>query len=316
MISFKKKSVVKVLRAIIVSILIFAVFSFFLTKFIYDATFSRYNGEPLAASDELQDIIQNRRSVSFRCGVNLLKGHYYAAPDALALVVIAPGYGADDDQYLWQINSFLDCGWSVFSFDSTGHCDSEGDSAVGFSQELLDLEAALDYIEEQQRFGCEALLLFGHSRGGYAVCGVLDRHEDITAAVSVSGINSAMEAVMEPAARRIGLIAYGNYPLLWLYQSMLFGVDVVNIEAAETINATDVPVMLVHGVQDTSVPIDRSSIVAHRDQISSDRVEYYICDQPGQSGHTDLLYAADGTANDELMEKINEFYKRSIKIRG
>ncbi len=316
MISSKKKSIARVLRVIVVSILIFTVFSFCLTKVIYDATFPRYNREPLSADVELQDMIQNRQSVSFMSGENALKGHYYAAPGASALVVIAPGYGADDDQYLWQVNSFLDYGWSVFSFDSTGHCDSEGDSAIGFSQELLDLEAALDYIEGQQRFGCKALLLFGHSRGGYAVCGVLDRHEDIAAVVSVSGINSAMEAVMEPAARRIGFIAYGNYPLLWLYQSMLFGADVVNIEAAETINATEVPVMLVHGTQDRSVPIDRSSIIAHRDQIVSDKVEYYLCDRPGQSGHTDLLYDADGTANDELMEKINDFYRRSIKMRG
>ncbi len=316
MISSKKKSVAKVLRAIIVSILVFAIFSFCLTKVIYDATFPRYNGEPLVTSDELQNIIENRQAVSFESGKNVLKGYYYAASEASALVVIAPGYGADDDQYLWQVNSFLDCGWSVFSFDSTGHCDSEGDSAIGFSQELLDLEAALDFIEGQQRFGCEALLLFGHSRGGYAVCGVLDRHENITAVVSVSGINSAMEAIMEPAARRIGFIAYGNYPLLWLYQSMLFGADVVNIQVAETINATDVPVLLVHGTQDASVPIDRSSIMAHRDQISSNKVEYYLCDQPGQAGHTDLLYDADGTANDVLMEKINDFYKRSIKTRG
>lgn len=316
MISSKKKSAVKVLSAILVLILIFTFFSFFLTKVVYDATFPRYNGEPLDTSDELQSVIQNRQPVSFESGQNVLKGYYYAAPDAMALVVIAPGYGADDDQYLWQINSFLDCGWSVFSFDSTGHCDSEGDSAIGFSQELLDLEAALDYVEGQQRFGCEALLLFGHSRGGYAVCGVLDRHEDITAVVSVSGINSAMEAVMEPVARRIGSIAYSNYPLLWLYQSMLFGADVVNIQVSETINETDVPVLIVHGADDMSVTIDGSSIMAHKDQISSDKVEYYICDRPGQSGHTDLLYDNDGTANDELMEKINEFYERSINARG
>ncbi len=316
MISSKKKSITKVLRVIVVSILLVAVLTFFVTKGVYDATFSRYDRRASISTEALQDIIDKRQTVHFSCGDNLLKGHYYPSQNTSALVVIAPGYGADDDQYLWQIQSFLDCGWSVFSFDSTGHCDSEGASSVGFSQELLDLEAALDYIEEQQRFGCKAILLFGHSRGGYAVCGVLERHEGIAAVVSVSGINSAMEAVMEPAARRVGFVAYGNYPLLWLYQSMLFGADVVNIQAAQTINSSDVPVLLVHGTQDEAVAIDGASIVAHRDEISSEHVEYYLCDQPGQAGHTDLLYDANGRANRQLMDKINDFYKRSIKIRG
>jgi len=316
MISFKKKSTKKVLRIIIVLLLIITVFSFFLTKFIYDATFPRQSGSDLRIDESLVDLVETRQPMDFASGKNRLRGYYYEAPQAQALVVVAPGYAADDDEFLWHIHSFLEQGWSVFSFDCTGHYDSEGDSSVGFSQQLLDLDAALDYIESQDRFGCEALMLFGHSRGGYAVCGVLEEHPEVTAVVSISAVNRAMDAVMEPATRYMGSLAYGNYPMLWFYQAILFGTDVLNVEAVHAINHADVPVLIVHGSTDDTVSPDKTAIIAHREEITSNRVEYFICDQPGQSGHTDLLFDHDGTENDVLMTKINDFYQRSIKTRG
>ena len=313
MVSFKKKSVKKVLRIIISLLLIVTVLSFFLTKFIYDAAFPRQQGSQAATPQELESLVQSRQGVTFSSGHNRLQGYYYPAPQATALVVIAPGFAANDDEFLWHIRAFVEQGWSVFSFDSTGHFDSEGDSSVGFSQQLLDLDAALDYIEDRDCFGCQALMLFGHSRGGFAVCGVLAEHPQITAVVSVSGINSAMDAVLESATRYVGALAYGNYPMLWFYQAILFGPDVVGIEAAASIEAADVPVLLVHGREDETVPLNTSSIVAHAGDISSEKIEYYICDR---AGHTDLLFDSDGTDNDALMRVITEFYQRSINLRG
>lgn len=316
MISFKKKSKKKVLKIIIALLLIVTVFSFFLTKFIYDAAFPRYNSGEVSVDESLLEIVAGRQPIDFPSGKNRLRGYYYEVPQSQALVVVAPGFGADDDTFLWHIRSFIEQGWSVFSFDCTGHYDSEGDSSVGFSQQLLDLDAALDYINSRQRFGCEALMLFGHSRGGYAVCGVLEEHPEVTAVVSVSGINRAMDAILEPATRYMGRLAYGNYPMLWFYQAILFGTDVLNVEATHAINHADVPVLIVHGSTDEAVSVDKTAIWAHRYEIVCDKVEYYLCDQPGQSGHTDLLFDADGTENEELMTKIHDFYQRSINMRG
>ena len=125
-----------------------------------------------------------------------------------------------------------------------------------------------------------------------------------------------MDAIIEPATRYVGSLAYGNYPMLWFYQAILFGTDVLNVEAVHAINQADVPVLIVHGSTDDTVSVDKTAIIAHRDEIKSEKVEYYLCDQPGQSGHTDLLFDRDGTENDVLMTKIHEFYQRSINMRG
>lgn len=309
--SFKKKFSLKVWKIIIVSLILFFALSYLITKAVYNICFPRYD-EKVDIPMELRAMTDERQPVEFYSGENLLRGHLYGDGLGLGIVIVAPGFRASEDNYLWQINSFQEYGWDVLSFDTTGSCTSEGNSSVGFSQELLDLNAALDYVEKNYNY--DNIFIFGHSRGGYAACGLLNSDHRINAVVSVAGINSAMEAVIEPAQNYVGLLAYGNYPFLWLYQSTLFGADVMDIHADEQISDTDVPTLIIQGVNDDVAPIDSSSIYSHKDEISSDCVEYYICDIPGQDGHTDLLFDKDGTANDVLMGIINQFYRKNSAV--
>ena len=310
--SFNKKSLKKVWRIIIITVIIYIIISFAITKIVYDACFVRYDEKSNVDIPKLSAIIDKRAEVEFQCNDNLLKGYLYGNGQSKGIVVVAPGFHAGADDYLWQINSFLEYGWDVFAFDATGHCDSEGGSSVGFSQELLDLDAALQYIEDNYNY--PNLFLFGHSRGGYAVCNMVGSEYDITAVVSVSGINSAMEAIMEPAASRVGFLAYGNYHFLWLYQTMIFGREVVSLSVDEELDKAKVPTLIIQGANDDVAPMDSSSIYSHKEEIDSECVEYYICDIPGQDGHTNLLFDADGTANDSLMNIINQFYSKKSAV--
>ena len=294
---------------VMLSLLAFCVVSMVATKLVYDGIFVRYDPAPASPSAELSAVIAARETVSFLSGENRLSGYLYRATGenaADALIVLAPGYHACADEYLWQIESLLDYGWSVFAFDPTGSCHSEGDSLVGFPQELCDLKAALAFLDENDRFGLSKLVLLGHSRGGYAVCCAAGE-TDVAAVVTVSGINSAMEGIMSASVEAIGPVAYGNYPFLWAYQTLLFGGDIVSANAAQILSDTAVPVLIVHGQQDTTVPTDKYSILSHRDEIHSGAVEVYMCEDAGQDGHTNLLFDADGTANDALMQKIHTF---------
>lgn len=308
MVSTKHARLKKVWIRIIAAVLIFCVISFGVTKVVYDRIFARYDPVETAVPASLSDTVKQREELTFYSSEHRLSGYLYRAKShsLKALVVLAPGFHACADEYLWQIRSLLDYGWAVFAFDPTGSCHSEGASCIGFPQELCDLQAALHFVEEQNRFGYEEIVLLGHSRGGYAACcaaGVTD----VAAVVTVSGINSAMEGVMGSSVEQIGPVAYGNYPFLWLYQTLLFGSETANASASQVLSETDVPVLIVHGKRDDQVPPEKYSILSHREEIDSDVVEVYICDEAGQDGHTNLLFDADGTANEELMERIHEF---------
>ncbi|MBQ8148706.1 MAG: alpha/beta fold hydrolase [Lachnospiraceae bacterium] len=301
-------------RIIIITLLSFILASFAMTKLIYDACFQRYDVVNEEIPEEFQPLLEERQNISLQSGKNKIQGYLYSEADSDALVVIAPGYCASADSYLGLVQDFVDYGWDVFIFDSTGSCTSEGKTSVGFSQELLDLDVALTYIEANYEY--EDLLLFGHSRGGYSVCGMLGSDHDITAVVSVGGVNSAMEAVIQPATNYVGVLAYGNYPFLWLYQVLLFDMETVNIRADRQISNSEVPTLIIQGSNDIIVPMDKSSIYSYREQIESEHVEFILNEVPGQDGHRDILFDSDGTANNELMENINRFYMESMEDQG
>lgn len=311
MASAKKFHLKKVLIIIFSCIVAFSLLSMVITKIVYDSIFDRYD-EPIEVPAQLSTMVQQRQVCRFPSGDNTLTGYYYSAPNpeqAHGLIVLTPGFNAGGDNYLWQISELRNYGWAVFTFDTTGTQQSQGDGQVGFSQSVPDLAAALKYVEKCNRFGYNELILMGHSRGAYAACCILAQQEDVAAVVAVSGVNSAMEGVMHMSTQAIGYISYGNYGFLWLYQAILFGSDTLQLDAAQIISEEDVPVLVVQGTQDDQAPTDSCSIYSHKEEIKSSQVEYLLC----EAGHTDVLYDEDGTANDALMEEIHNFLIRSIK---
>ena len=315
MASEKKSKLKRVLIIIVAVILSFSAASMLATKLIYDMIFVRYDAPDREVPAALSQMVADREVVQYEADGVRLEGYLYRcngenAKDAL--VVIAPGFHAGADDYLWQIQSLLDYGWSVFAYDPTGSCNSGGESYVGFPQQIIDMEATLGYLKSKHRFGYEKIALLGHSRGGYAAACALETDYEIDAVITVSGVNSAMEGIMGHASAYVGPVAYGNYGFLWLYQVMLFGTDTVNATADEAISGSDVPVLVVHGAQDDQFPVDKNSIISHSDEMQREGVEYVICETPGQDGHTDLLFSPDGGENTELMAQIHDFLERSI----
>ncbi len=311
----KKPKLKRVLIAIIITIICFFALSLLATKIIYDSIFVRYDCGVSEYPEALHETVGLREEVKYPSGENMLSGYLYKYSgeyDKNALIVIAPGYNACCDSYIWQIHELLECGWSVFAFDSTGCCKSEGKSSIGFPQELCDIRATLDYLKEQDKFSYDDVVLLGHSRGGYAACCALAYDYDISAVVSVSGVNSAMDGIMSASVSKIGPLAYANYGFLWLYQTMLFGSETVNLRADKTISETDTPVLLIHGEDDNLIPANKYSIISHKDSLKGENVEFIMRSHPDNSGHTNLLFDDDGTADDELIEIINEFLVKHI----
>ena len=73
--SFYKKPLKKVWRIIIITVIVYILFSFAITKIVYDAIFTRYDEEPTVSITELSDLISDRQEVEFRSEDNLLKGY-------------------------------------------------------------------------------------------------------------------------------------------------------------------------------------------------------------------------------------------------
>ncbi|MCR4618038.1 MAG: alpha/beta fold hydrolase [Lachnospiraceae bacterium] len=287
----KKKPV----RIIVIIIVFLFISNSVATKIIYDSVFARYDRKEelsVLSDEKYASLIEKRESFFVNEGKETLKTYMYDAENQKGLMVIAPGLHAGADDYIPVIDSFYNAGYDVVAFDPLGCVDSSGKSPKGFSQEIEDLRSVLSYVRDS--YPGEDIYLFGHSRGGFAVTAILNEDTDIKGVITVSGLNSAMEAIISLSSKYVGKIANLNYPALWCYQAMLFGPGVMGLKSDKIVSNSEVPVLVIQGSKDSTAPMDEYSIYSHKEEITGDNATYVLCSEPGQNGHTDIMYGEDG----------------------
>lgn len=289
-----KKIFKRILLILAIILVIFSIASFVIVKVNFDDIFSRTTLDPLSVYLRYSDVEKDypRELMSFMSGENKLQGYLYGSNNTKGLVVISHGLGGGAEEYLAETLCFVDAGYQVFCYDNTGCFESEGDSCIGLSQSVIDLDAALTYIEQESRFKGLPVLLYGHSWGGYAVTAIFNYNHNITASVSVAGFNKPMQMIVEWARGMMGGFAYAEYPFIWLYNKTIFG-DKLDIYAVDGINSTETPILLIHGSGDNTIGINESAIMAYRDKITNPNVQYKICEKENQNGHSTLSMSAD-----------------------
>lgn len=291
-------------------IVLFSIISMVIVMFIYNGQFPRYDRHDTTVTAGLRygdlEAKYPRSLVSFESGNNRLQGYVYGLNQEQGLVVVAHGIGGGADSYLPQITYFVDQGWRVFAYDATGSFDSEGKTTKGFPQALIDLDAALTYINKQEEFANLPILLFGHSWGGYAVANLLHYDYEIAGVATVSGANSPMEMIIEQGRSMMGGFIYIQYPYLWLYQRILFG-EAASLNAVDAINRSDVPVLIIHGTEDEFVAYEGSSIISKFNAITNPNVRTISLSEPGRSGHNNL-FRSDAAM--DYIDKINIEYRK------
>ncbi len=309
----QKKKIIKVIIIIIISLfLLFSIISFVVIKKVFDDMFARVEVGKYSAYLRYEDVEEDyeRELMSFPSGKNQLQGYLYGAENTKGIVLISHGMGGMAESYMAETVYFVNHGYQVFAFDNTGCAGSEGKNSIGVPQSVIDLDAALTFMEGEQRFAGLPVFLYGHSWGGYAVTAIHHFDHDIAASVSVAGFNSPMGIVLEWNKDMMGGFAYVEYPYIYLYQMMFYGTK-TNLSAVDGINNTDTPILLIHGAQDTTILPDGAATIAYKDEITNPNVEYKICDKELQNDHNNLYMSLDAiNYMEELDEEFVPLYKQ------
>ena len=300
-----------VLAAIVV---IFSIVSLIVVQILMNDTFSRTAPREQGHTAYLRywDVEEqyDREPVSFLSGKNRLYGHLYGAENSEGLVVISHGMGGGEESYLAEALYFVDQGYQVLCYSNTGCWDSEGKNCVGLNQSVLDLDAALTWVEGESRFDGVPVFLYGHSWGGYAVAAIFHFDHEITASASVAGFNEAMPMIIEWGEGMLGPLIYAEYPFIWINQKLTFG-RTFGLTAVDALNSTDTPVLILHGNEDGTVGYNTVSIISQKERITNPNVAYFVCDKPPQNDHNRLFQSLESIAyHDELNELYDGIYDR------
>lgn len=303
----KKKTLGILLIVLLILFAVFSVISFIFIKINFDNNFRKTERKEYSSYLRYEDVKEryDRELLSFQSGKNQLQGYLYGAENKKGLIVISHGIGGGAENYLAETLYFVDHGYQVFSYDNTGCYESEGKNSVGLSQSVIDLDAALSYIEKQVRFEGIPIFLYGHSWGGYAVTAIFNYNHKITASVSVAGFNKPISMILEWGKGMIGNFAYIEYPYICIYQTLLFGKN-ANLSAVDGINSTDTPILIIHGNKDTTVGYEGAGTIAYRKEITNPNVQYKICDGEKQNDHNKLFESLDAIAYADEMNAVYE----------
>jgi uncharacterized protein len=169
-------------------------------------------------------------------------------------VVIIHGWGGNADTMLPLAPVLHDAGFALLLVDARCHGLSDEDSFTSLPRFAEDLGHAVDWLKQRPEVDADAIAVLGHSVGAGAVLLTAARRDDIAAAVSVAAFTHPV-AMMRRwfAAKHIPYLPFGW--LILRYVERVIGRRFDDIAPINTIRRVRCPTLLVHGAEDTTVPV-------------------------------------------------------------
>ena len=214
----------------------------------------------------------------------MLRGNLYSSvntKEPKGLVVFSHGMWGGHLSYTTEINTFAEAGYTVLGYDNTGTMASDGDNLVCFTHAMYDLQCALEFVESNHDLDGLDIILAGHSWGAYTVMmGSAFLYDRVKGTVAISGPNSPIDLfqgflTMVLPKQLHGLIKLAK-PGVKLALRLTDG-KASRYCCADTMMDAEAPILILHGDQDTTVPLSASPV---SDELLEDagHIYYYCCE--------------------------------------
>ncbi len=177
------------------------------------------------------------------------------------LVVFAHGMGGGHLSYTTMIHGLAKAGFAVLAYDNTGTMSSGGKALGSFYQAVLDLRSALAFVREDEKLSGYKVVLAGHSWGCYAVCQSLAFEEtNVSGAVAFSPPNAIPRVICDGMRQMIGVPVSWLLPVFWVASVVRSGWDSRRKSSSVLLGTETVPVLILHGSADKTVPLSNSPL--------------------------------------------------------
>ncbi len=214
------------------------------------------------------------------------------APDSSETLIILHGWGGNAELMLPLAKPFHQAGINVLLFDTRSHGKSDPDTFSSLPRFAEDLGNVIDWLKQNHPDRSKNIALLGHSVGAGAVLLEASKRDDIAAVISISAF-AHPEWMMQRYLQSFYLPS-GIRKLIMRYVEWVIGHRFATFAPLDTVCKIHCPILLVHGKEDTTVPIeDARAILAN-------------CPEP----HLSLLEIDD--AGHDSVEKIEQHGKQLI----
>ena len=205
-------------------------------------------------------------------------------------VAVVHGWGGNAEMMLPLAQPLHRAGYAVLLFDSRNHGRSDSDGFSSLPRFAEDLGRALDWLALQPDVDAVRVAALGHSVGAAAALLVASRRRDLAAVASIAAFadpESMMRRVL--AAHHIPYFPFGRLVLRYVQRAI--GHRFSDIAPCNTIRQVRCPVLLLHGSDDATVPVEDA--MAIYDRRPSDQVRLLILAGDHGSSHEAQRHAGE-----------------------
>jgi pimeloyl-ACP methyl ester carboxylesterase len=204
---------------------------------------------------------------------------FISAPLPVPAIAVIHGWGGNADLMLPFAPVLHRAGYSLLFFDARNHGKSDADGFSSMPKFAEDLEHAIDWLEARPDVAPGQVAILGHSLGAAAALLVASRRP-VAGVVSIGAFaHPAMVMRRLMTAHHVPYWPVGRWVLKTVERQI--GVRFADIAPIATIQRIKCPVLLVHGADDTQVPVaDARAIYAQR---KSERVRLWVLPKAGHN---------------------------------
>jgi uncharacterized protein len=175
-------------------------------------------------------------------------------------IVMLHGWGGNSASLLPFAQMFHENGFNALLPNASGHGDSDVLGRADMLRFLTDFELSLDWLKT--RDDIDEVLIMGHSIAGAAALLLGTRRHDLAGVITFGVFAHSRQFLRQWIKQRT---RFPFWPFGWLallFKQLQLGISYDRIAPENTIAAQSAPVLMIHGVKDTIVPVRDARVVA------------------------------------------------------
>lgn len=232
-----------------------------------------------------------------------LVGHYFDNKSDKTVIVVH-GFGGNYREMQHFCKFFYEKNFNILAVENRAHGDSEG-KCIGFGWlDRLDILYWIEFLN--QKFSDKKIILFGLSMGATAVCCAAGEKlpSNVVAIISdcaFSNGDKQIDFVLRKYKPFAGILKKHLYD----YTKRVHSFDVMKVDATKQVKNTKVPILFIHGNEDSYVPIENMYDLFN--STPSNLRDKFIVEGAGHG----LSYSVAGVMYEK---KINDFLKSRTNL--
>ena len=213
----------------------------------------------LPAAPDIDSILHNSISINFETTDGLLLRGEYLPSSNNAAVILLHGHAANRSQMEPDARLLAGNGFGVLLFDARNSGESEGDLTTLGLKEVIDVQAAYDFLIKQDDIDPKRIGVLGHSMGGSTAILAGAQIPELSAIVAQSTFTSLEDNVTNGVQNYLGLPPFPFAPLVLFWGQYESGMQIQQVSPIEQISQISPrPVLIVHGAQDQVIPVENA----------------------------------------------------------